>query len=263
MIWINIPAKLLTRTVIPERAFEFWSMNWINIPAKLVTWTVIPEWSFEFSSMIWSNIPAKLLTWANVWILIDDLNRMFEFWSIIELNQYSRDNFGLIWLLTCTVIPERTFDPVILWHLFDFVTVGSPRMCFRISFVTVFVLNFPLHFSSEYFRRFCSFRYLAKSWNLNYALPKLWLRTCFRLTFVNWRSSGIWTMRFRSLDFVHVSELTSDVSDLLSRRNLSYALPKLWLRICFRISFGCFRFTFAVEFELIASKALTSYMFPN
>ena len=75
-------------TVIPERTFEFWSMNCSNIPAKLLTWTVIPEQTIEFWSLIWSNIPTKLLTWANDWIFIDDLKRMFEFWSIIDLIQY-------------------------------------------------------------------------------------------------------------------------------------------------------------------------------
>ena len=156
---------LSTWTVISVQLFDRWFCS--IVPAKLLnrySWVIVWILIDELNQYSREIVDLYRYSWANVWIFYRwfdpifpwncwlertfefssmNLKRMFEFWSIIELIQYSRDNFGLIWLLTWTVIPERTFYPVILRHLFDFVTVGSPRMCFRISFVTVFVLNFP------------------------------------------------------------------------------------------------------------------------
>ena len=111
-----------------ELIFSFWS----------VAWTFL---LFDLWLLTWAVIPAKLLNCnsrANDWILIqysreiieplfpsDRLNFdrwfdpifprnwwlewSFKFWSM-NLHGYSRDNFGLIWLLTWTVIPKRTFQ---------------------------------------------------------------------------------------------------------------------------------------------------------
>ena len=108
-------------------------------------------------------------------------------------------------------------------------------MCFRINFVTVFVLNFPLHLPSEYFRRFCSFRYLAKSWNLNYALPRPCLRTCFRINNgcfrINFAVECFASEALPSFIFRHrASELTSWFcfvrSSVLIARSLSRKLSR-------------------------------------
>ena len=168
-------------------------MIWTTIPAILLTWT---------------NIPVKLLTWT---VIPEPTNALFD----RSLNWFSIScgNFGLIWLLTCTVNHEWTFE-----------------FCNPVTFVWLRNERFPAYV----FRDSGCFELSVQ------------LYTCFR--------GRIWTICFRGFDFAHVSELTSGVSDLLSRWNLNYLLPRLCLRTCFR-------FIFAAEFELFASEALPSYMF--
>ena len=250
--WWLVPLFLSKRLNF-DRWFEsLFPRNWWLVPLFLSKRLNFYRW---IESIFPKIVDLYRYSWANVWIFIDDLiqysreivdlserlnfDRWFEpnvwilidhwiesvfprqFWFdlVVDLHSYSRAN---VW----------SSNPVtFVWLNFVTVVMFSPRMCFRINFVTV--LHFPLHLSSEYFRRFCSFRYLAKSRKLNYALPKTCLRTCFRLTFVNWQSRGIWSMRFRSLDFVHV----------------------------FRINFGCFFRGGMLCFRSIASELISWFCF--
>ena len=93
-----------------------------------------------------------------------------------------------------------------------------------------------------------------------YLRSRIWTIYFRNHAFVTWRSSGIWPMRFRSCDFVHVSDLSSWWNLRPSEASLlgevvefdlcasevvtSYVFPT-YLRVCFRINFrgetNCFR----------------------
>ena len=124
------------------------------------------------------------------------------------------------WLVQ--LIPSERLHFAILWHLFNFVTKGSPRMCF----VTVFVLNFPCN---------CTLAFVAE-----FELPRLCLCTCFRITLVCFRftfasevlpsymfpiyfRSGIWAMRFRCLDFVPFPTPCFELWCFLGNRTIAHS----------------------------------------
>ena len=200
--------------------------------------------------MIWPFIPANRCLIYDLWLWTYFL-ALFEFCSIDELNhrvhclnfeRWTKHNLELLFPRNYwTVIPERTFER---WFEPIF-----PRHCWLERSFELWSSN-PVTFVGLRNGRF----------------PAYVLRdsVCFELSvhMYTYLRSRIWTIYFRNLAFVLVSELTSGVSDLLSQRNLNYLLPTHCLRTCFRINVGCFRFTFAAEFELIASEALPSYMFP-
>ena len=251
-VWILIQ---YSREIIDLNRYS-WANVWImNVDLNRYSWVIVWILIDELNQYSREIVDLYRYSWANDWIFIDDLiqysreivdlserlnfhrfKRVFAFWSIIELIQYSRDIFGLIWL-TCTVIPEQTFEfwssnPVTFVWL-NFVTVGSPRMCFRINFVTVFEHSVHMY---------------------TYLRSRIWTIYFRNLGFVTWRSRGMWTMRFRSFDFVHVSDLPSGVSDLLSRRNALRPQLRSFSRVRDWLSDTVLR---------VCVSELTSYVFPN
>ena len=171
LTWTVIFIWTMTWTVIPERTFEFSSMIWTvdrMFEFWSMTWTIIPERAFEFWSMNWTVIPAKLLTWTVISM------QMFEFWSmnwfsipakLVDLNQYYRATVcgkNLNRELHVTVLLYfRFIFRCSIWTS-CFVTVDSPRMCFHINFVAVFVLilNLPCICTINFVAEFKNFRRL-------------------------------------------------------------------------------------------------------
>ena len=122
-----------------ERTFDFWSMTWSNIPANLF-WS-INELTFPLN--FWTDIPAECI-WSMTWTVIHQWFELIDWLVWLLIDHWIDLVFPaaiLVWFgcWLAQLFPSERLNFVILWHLFDFVTKGSPRMCF----VTVVVLNFP------------------------------------------------------------------------------------------------------------------------
>ena len=201
--------------------------------------------------LTWAVIPAKLL----------DLNHYFRAfdWSNITVQLFVANILNCELLVTVLLLLQIYFFRCSICYSICFVTFDLmiPRVC-----ASTYYRIWTIYFRNHTFVAFVTWR-SSGIWTMRFRkpafvrvseLPSWWnLKTSGGfVAFVNWRSSDIWTMRFRSHDFVRVSELPSYVFPIY--RNA--LLPKFWLR-------SCFLFTFAEEFELFASEALTSYIFPS
>ena len=213
--WTNEP--------LSERMhFDQWLDQLFPRTCLINRWTELLNWNFELLFLLTlfdCQLEPLFLNdqWIEPLFLSDRLN--FDRWfELLFPRNY--------W----TVIPERTFER---WFEPIF-----PRHCWLERSFELWSSN-PVTFVGLRNGRFPAY-VLRDSvcFELSvhmYTYLRSWIWTIYfrHLAFVTWRSSGIWTMRFRRFAFVRVSELTSAVSDLLSRWNLSYLLPRLCLRTCF------------------------------
>ena len=231
------------------------SMNWLIATIVWISsgepnvWSLDSNWNFPFEPLFlstWSNIPANLFDRSMNW------HFLLNFWTDIPAE--------CIWSMTWTVIPERTVEfSSMIWT--DCLTFDRSLNWFSIScgnFGLIWLLTCTV--TPERTFDFCN--PVTFVWLRNERFPAYVFRDscCFEhsVQLYTYLRSRIWTIYFRNLVFVRVSELPSGVSDLHSRWNLSYLLC---LRTCFRINLVCFRLNFAAEFELCASDAFTSFLF--
>ena len=246
-----------------------WANVWILIDdlikySREIVWS-IDELTFPFE--FWTDIPAEF-AWLSTWTVISERMNLIN-----DLSRYSRAideplflsdrlNFDR-WLELLfprnywTVIPERTFER---WFEPIF-----PRNCWLertfelwssnpVTFVWLRNGRFPAYVLRD------SVCFELSVHMYTYLRSRIWTIYFRNHAFVTWRSSGIWPMRFRSCDFVHVSDLSSWWNLRPSEASLlgevvefdlcasevvtSYVFPT-YLRVCFRINFrgetNCFR----------------------